>query len=89
MDVSINFPTRTIEALIQQNKTLSAKLNSLSKLCDTQGLEIRELKNQNESFNRESQKKSGGEPNTFRLLSKTANIISKITIFLSKPAHLL
>ena len=58
MDVSINFPTRTIEALIQQNKTLSAKLNSLSKLCDTQGLEIRELKNQNESFNRESQKKA-------------------------------
>ena len=58
MDVSINFPTRTIEALIQQNKTLSAKLDSISKLCDTQGLEIRELKKQNDSFYKESQKKA-------------------------------
>ena len=58
MDVNINFPTRTIEALIQQNKTLSAKLNSISKLCDTQGLEIRELKKQNDSFYKESQKKA-------------------------------
>ena len=58
MDVNINFPTRTIEALIQQNKTLSARLNSISKLCDTQAVEIKELKKQNDIFCKEDQKKA-------------------------------
>ena len=56
--MNINFPTRTMEALIQQNKTLSAKLNSISRLCDTQGAEIRELKNQNAISYKESQQKT-------------------------------
>ena len=58
MNIDINFPTRTMEALIQQNKTLSTKLDSISKLCDTQAAQIRELKNQNDIFYKENQKKT-------------------------------
>ena len=56
--MDVNFPTRTMEALIEQNKTLSAKLNSFSYLCNTQGKQIRELKKQYEDIYKEDQKKA-------------------------------
>ena len=46
MNLNIDFPTRTMEALTQQNKTLSAKLVFISKLCDEQAKEIKQLKDQ-------------------------------------------
>lgn len=47
-----------MEALIEQNKTLSTKLSSFSYLCNTQEKQIRELKNQYENIYKEDQKKA-------------------------------
>ncbi len=58
MNLNIDFPTRTIEALVQQNKTLSAKLISISKLCDAQEKEIRQLKDQYDISYKENQEKA-------------------------------
>ena len=57
MNLNIDFPTRTMEALVQQNKTLSTKLISISKLCDAQEKEIKQLKSQYTISHEESQEK--------------------------------
>ena len=45
-----HFPTATIEALIQQNKTLSAKLSSLLSLCRSQEEQIKDLSQKYENL---------------------------------------